>query len=36
LTTVWATVNVDELGNLDLDFEQEKKIVMFLKTLTDE
>jgi cytochrome c peroxidase len=33
---VAATVNKDELGNLGLNFEQEKKIVQFLKTLTDE
>lgn len=33
---VEATVNKNELGNLGLDFEQEKKIVLFLKTLTDE
>jgi cytochrome c peroxidase len=33
---VAATVNQSELGNLGLNFEQEKKIVLFLKTLTDE
>ena len=30
------TVNGDELGNLGLSFEQEKKLVLFLKTLTDQ
>jgi cytochrome c peroxidase len=33
---VAATVNTTELGNLGLSFEQETKIVLFLKTLTDE
>lgn len=33
---VATTVNGDELGNLGLNFEQEKKLVLFLKTLTDE
>ena len=32
---VSATVNHDELGNLGLNFEQETKLVLFLKTLTD-
>ncbi len=31
-----GTVNKDELGNLGLNFEQETKLVLFLKTLTDE
>lgn len=31
-----STVNSSELGNLGLNFEQETKIVLFLKTLTDE
>ncbi len=33
---VGATVNHTELGNLGLNFDQEIKIVQFLKTLTDE
>lgn len=32
---VASTVNGDELGNLGLTLDQEKKIVMFMKTLTD-
>lgn len=30
------TVNADELGNLGLSYEQEQKIVLFLKTLSDD
>ncbi len=33
---VGSTVNKDELGNLGLNFEQETKLVLFMKTLTDE
>lgn len=32
---VLSTVNVTELGNLGLTFEEEQKIVVFLETLTD-